>query len=282
VPPLSEHQQGILTTVAHAYAEDLTAARALDADLATVPALDAATLARLRDNYRVRRADASLAYLRRRGVPDGVLTPALVGWCEGDRLRPLAAQHGWDDAELVALGLFDERGRERLAGRVVVPEVRAGACVWLVGRTVEPDHPRRPKYLGIRAPRRALGLEVAAGQPAVIVVEGVVDYLIGLGWDLPVLALGGLGLRPDELIALRHVHELVLLLDADRAGRAEATRLAALIGPRARIVHPPPPAKDLADLATLPDGRARLLAALAGHPATRATTEEAHHAISDR
>jgi DNA primase len=282
VPPLSEHQQGILTAVAHAYAADLAAARALDAALATVPALDAVTLARLRDNYRVRRANAALAYLRRRGVPDDVLTPELVGWCEGDRLPTLAAERGWDHAELIALGLLDEWGRERLAGRVVVPEVRAGGCVWLIGRTVGPDDPRRPKYLGIRAPRRALGLEAAAGKPAVIVVEGVVDYLVSVGWDLPVLALGGLGLRPDELIALRHVRDVILLLDADRAGQAEATRLAALIGPRARVVHPPPPAKDLADLATMPDGHARLLAALAGHPATPATPEEDRHALSDR
>ena len=152
--------------------------------------------------------------------------------------------------------------------------MRAGRCVWLIGRAIGPDHPRRPKYLGVRAPRRALGLERAAGRARVVIVEGVIDYLVGLGWGLPVLALGGLGLRPDELAALRHAREIVLLLDADRAGRAEAARLAALIGPRARVVHPPPPAKDLADLALLPDGRARLLAALArpispSHPIVR-------------
>jgi hypothetical protein len=121
---------------------------------------------------------------------------------------------------------------------------------------IGPADQRRPKYLGIRAPRRALGLEPTVGQAIVIVVEGVIDYLVGLGWGLPVLALGGLGLRPDELIALRDVREIALLLDADaRPGRGAAA--GALIGARARIVHRRP-SQDLADLALLPDGQARL------------------------
>lgn len=265
-PALTERQAAILTAVARSCADDLTAARALDADLATAPALDDYTRARSRQRHGVRHADTALAYLRGRGVPDAVLGPALIGWCEGDRSRPLAAGQGWSDEELLALGLLDEQGRERLADRVVVPELRAGRCIWLVGRTIAPERPDRPKYLGIRAPRRALGLERAAAQARIVVVEGVIDYLVGLGWGLPVLALGGLGLRPDELIVLRHVREIVLLLDADCAGQAEAARLAALIGPRARIVQPPPPAKDLAALALLSDGRARLRAALTGSP----------------
>jgi DNA primase len=281
-PDLTDRQRAILTVTARAYADDLTAARALDAALAVAPALAEAGRARLRAAHGVRRADAALAYLRARGVRDAVLAPTRVGWCEGDRLGDLAAGHGWAEAELVALGLLDGHGRERLAGRVVVPEVRAGQCAWLTGRAIGPDHPRRPKYLGVRAPRRALGLERAAGQALVIVVEGVIDYLVGLGWGLPVLALGGLGLRPDELAALRHARRLMLLLDADRAGRAEAARLAALIGPRARVVHPPPPAKDLADLAHLPDGRARLAAALGTDVTLPPHHPEDRHAAADR
>ena len=212
----------------------------------------------------MRRADAGLAYLRGRGVRDDALGPAGVGWCDGDWLAPLARCHGWAEAELVELGLLDRRGRERLAGRVTIPEM-ASWTLCLVDRP--PDRPRpgdRPKYLGVRAPRRALGLEAVAGRARVVIVEGAIDYLVGLGWGLPVLALGGLGLRPGELAALRRAREIALLLDADDAGRAEAARLAALIGARARVVAPPPPAKDLADLALLPDGRDRLLAALAG------------------
>jgi DNA primase len=277
-PALTDRQQSVLTAVARVYADDLAAARALDADLAVTPSLDATALNRLRRAHGVRRADAALAYLRGRGVPDGVLGPALVGWCEGDRLATLAPARGWDAAELIDLGLLDEGGRERLAGRVVVPEVRGGRCAWLTGRIVGSGHPRRPKYLGIRAPRRALGLERAAGRPRVVIVEGVIDYLVGLGWGLPVLGLGGLGLRPDELSVLRHARELVLLLDADRAGRAEAARLAALIGPRARVVAPPAPAKDLADLALLPDGRARLAAALGADLAAPTHHPEGCHA----
>jgi DNA primase len=261
-PALAPRQQQILTVVAAACAAELAAARACDAALATAGRLDDARRERLRRMHGVRRADAALAYLRGRGVRDEALAPAHVGWCDGDQLRSLAIAHGWRADELIALGLLSERGHERLAGRITVPEFRQGRCVWLSGRTIAPPGVGPVKYLGVKAPRRALGLEAVAGQPRVLIVEGVIDFLIGLGWGLPTLALGGLGLRPDELAALRYAREIVLLLDADRAGQAEARRLAALIGPRARAVHPPPPAKDLADLALLPGGRARLDAVL--------------------
>ncbi len=83
------------------------------------------------------------------------------------------------------------------------------------------------------------------------------------------VALGGQGLAPADLAGLRAATDIVLLLDNDAAGQAEAARLRALLGPRARIIQPPAPAKDLADLARLPDGRARL-AALLGWASTGA------------
>ncbi|MCC6626177.1 MAG: toprim domain-containing protein [Chloroflexi bacterium] len=281
-PELTPRQRAILTEAAAAYAAALVAARALDADLAVAPTLGEADRAALRRRHRVRGADAGLAYLRGRGVRDDALAPAGVGWCDGDWLAPLARCHGWVEAELVELGLLDRRGRERLAGRVTLPEWRHGHCVWLTGRLIDPESGDRPKYLGVRAPRRALGLEAVAGRARVVIVEGAIDYLVGLGWGLPVLALGGLGLSPGELAALRRTREIVLLLDADAAGRAEAARLAALIGPRARVVGPPPPAKDLADLALLPAGRERLFATLATVVASPLRRTEDHDATDDR
>lgn len=229
-PALTARQQAILTTVARAYAADLDAARDLDAALATAPVRDHATVTALQQAPIAPGADAALSYLRGRGVRDAVLGPALVGWCSGGRLAELAAAHGWAADEPRALGLTDRWGRERLSGRVTVPEFRDNRCVWLTGRRIGPDRPGRPKYLGVRAPRQALGLERARRQPTVIVVEGVVDYLVGLGWGLPVLALGGLGLRPGDLAALRDPRQIILLLDADRAGQAEARRLAGPVG----------------------------------------------------
>jgi DNA primase len=260
-PALTERAAAILTAVATAYAAELGRARALLAALAAAGAGDPAARRERIADAGLAGAVAGLAYLRNRGVPDAATAAAGVGWCEGDALAALAGRHGWSAAELVELGLLRPDGGEAQVGRVVIPEVRDGRCVWLSGRRIAPGG---AKYLGVRLPRRALGVAAAIGQRRVIIVEGPLDYLVGRGWGLPVVALGGQGLAAADLAGLRAATDVALLLDADEAGRAEAARLRALLGARARVVRPPPPAKDLADLALLPDGRARLAAALAG------------------
>ena len=245
--------------MAAAYAAELARARALLAGLDAAGARDPAARRERIADAGLAGAVAGLAYLRNRGVPVAVLAAAGVGWCEGDALAALAGRHGWSAAELVELGLLRPDGDEAQIGRVVIPELRDGRCVWLSGRRITPGG---AKYLGVRLPRRALGMEAVAGARRVILVEGPIDYLVGRGWGLPAVALGGQGLAAADLAGLRAATDIALLLDADDAGRAEAARLRALLGARARVVRPPAPAKDLADLARLPDGRERLLAAL--------------------
>lgn len=258
-PMLTERATTILTAVMQTYAARLAGAReflaVLDATGVRAPADRRARIA----TAGLAGAVAGLAYLRGRGVADATLDAAGVGWCDGATLAPLAETCGWSGDELVDLGLRRPDGREAQTGRVVIPEWRAGRCVWFSGRRITPGG---AKYLGLRLPRRALGLEAVAGQRQVVIVEGPVDYLVGRGLGLPVVALGGQGLAPADLAGLRAATDIILLLDRDPAGQAEAARLRALLGARARVVVPPPPAKDLADLARLPDGRSRLSAAL--------------------
>ena len=90
-PALTERQRAILTAVARAYADDLAAARALDADLAVAPTLDDA------DPRPPAPAPRRPAGRRGAGLParPGRAATACsarrsVGWCEGDRLGPLA------------------------------------------------------------------------------------------------------------------------------------------------------------------------------------------------
>ena len=153
-PALTERAAAILTAVAAAYAAELARARALLAGLDAAGARDPAARRERIADAGLAGADAGLAYLRDRGVPDAASAAAGVGWCEGDALAALAGRHGWSAAELVELGLLRPDGDEAQVGRVVVPEVRDGRCVWLSGRRIAPGG---AKYLGVRLPRRALG-----------------------------------------------------------------------------------------------------------------------------
>ena len=156
-----------------------------------------------------------------------------------------------------------------LAGRVVVPELRAGRPVWLVGRAVE-DTPAAPKYLGLAGEKPLLGWEWArsaawplgpAAPPGALVVEGPFDWLTLVQWGLPAVALVGTHVRRDVLGELGRFARLYLALDADDAGRAGAAVLREALGPRAVPVALPG-VKDVAELALLPEGRAVFVDAL--------------------
>ena len=119
-----------------------------------------------------------------------------------------------------------ERGAERFAGMVVVPDASGGlgpAPSWTV------------------------------------VAEGVFDWLSLTGWGLP--AVAALGTQGVERVAaaLRGCPRVFLAFDNDDAGREATERLLTLIGRRAAAVALPPGVGDVAELAALPQGRAAFL-----------------------
>ena len=111
------------------------------------------------------RSPAARAYLRQRGIPDWVARQCGVGYADGRSLESYLRKHtGVRIAE--ALGLLrrpepSERGRplrEFFAGRIVVPELRGGQPIWLIGRPLF-DRPTRVKYLALPGEKPVLGLE---------------------------------------------------------------------------------------------------------------------------
>lgn len=115
----------------------------------------------------------ALAYLRGRDLPDWLIRSAGLGYADGHSLEAWFRRHsGLRIAE--ELGLLGPKGREHLAGRVVVPELRGGQCIWLIGRRLD-DTSERPKYLALPGERPVLGQEHAAGRREVFLAEGVVD-----------------------------------------------------------------------------------------------------------
>lgn len=197
-------------------------------------------------------ADA-LAYVRGRGLDDAVIEQCRLGYAAGDELAAYLRWRRLPAQAAVRVGLLRRDGREFLAGRVVVPEIRHDQPIWLVGRTLDPDG-HAPKYLGLPGRKPLLGWDTAMITREVFVVEGVFDWLTLLSWGYPALALVGTHIRADALKALTRFKRIHLVLDNDEAGQAAAVTLASTLGSRAVVVNLPG-VKDVAELATVPEGR---------------------------
>ena len=215
------------------------------------------------------REPRALAYLRERAIPDWVIRTGALGYADGHSLEGyLRRRAGLRTAQ--ALGLLRAAGRddggrplrEFFAGRIVVPELRGGQCIWFIGRPLD-DHPDRPKYLALGGERPMLGLERAAGRREVFLCEGVFDYLTAVGWRLPACSPCGTSFPSERLGFLARAAVIYGVLDGDDAGRVAAERFRAQLGDRFRPLRLPD-GHDLNDLGRRPEGRAtffRLLAA---------------------
>ena len=155
-----------------------------------------------------------------------------------------------------------ERGTERFAGMVVVPDACGGPVRWLKGRAIRQDV--TPRFQALPGPKPVLGLgRLDSAPPLAVVAEGVFDWLALAQWGLP--ACAALGTQGVERVAdaLRGCPRVFLAFDNDDAGREATERLLTLLGRRAAAVTLPQGVGDVADLATHPHGRAVFLRLLA-------------------
>ena len=205
-----------------------------------------------------------LAYVEARGIDRATVETSRIGYAAGDELVAYLRWRRLPVQAAMRVGLLGRNGREFLAGRVVVPEIRAGQPIWLVGRTIDPDH-QGPKYLGLPGPKPLLGWEFAGAHSDVWIVEGVFDYLSLRSWGLPALALVGTHVRAETLAALGRFARVYLALDNDPAGREATSRLIDHLGERAVSVSLPD-VKDVNELALRPNGRETLLRAFDAMP----------------
>jgi len=201
----------------------------------------------------------ALAYVERRGLERETLTRYRVGYAAGDEL---ASYLRWRRVPIQAArrtGLLRSSGDELMAGRIVIPEIRAGRPIWLIGREI--DNGAGPKYLGQPGSRRLLGWDAASRERSVCVVEGAFDWLILQQWRVPSVALLGTHVRPAVIEALQRFQQVHLVLDTDPAGLEATGRLLQALGSVAVQVSLDG-IKDVADLATHPDGAARFSRAI--------------------
>jgi DNA primase catalytic core len=162
-------------------------------------------------------------YLAGRGLTDaGMLEAFEVGYADGSLLRTLD-EKGDVATALKQIGVLTGRGRELMAGCVVLPLTLPDAgVVGLYGRHVKQD-----QHLYLPGPRRGLiNWQAMKASPEIIFTESAIDALslYQLGIRNVSAVYGTQGFTPDheELLARFRVQRVTLLLDADEAGRQAA------------------------------------------------------------
>ena len=203
----------------------------------------------------LQRCSEARAYLASQGLAPAAAGRLGLGYGPGDGLQKAMESLGFSKRHIRDSGLFMDRGAERFAGMIVVPDFYGRLVRWLVGRAVDPE--ARPRFQALPDPKPVLGLGRLGLAPSwAIVTESVLDWLTLTGWDYPACAAVGEQGLEQTAAALRGCARVFLAFASDDAGREAARRLGALLGRRAAMVTLPRGAGDIADLAALPDGRA--------------------------
>ena len=227
---------------------------------AALPPRDPALLTAAARFYagRLRRCPEAREYLASRGVGPVAAARLGLGYAPGGGLRQALESLGFSEKRIMDSGLFMERGAERFAGMVVVPDASGGLVRWLVGRAIDPD--RTPRFQAPPGPKPVLGLgRLGPAPPWAVVAEGVFDWLTLTGWGIPSCA--ALGTQGVERVAsaLRGCPRVFLAFDGDDAGLEATDRLLTLLGRRAAVVALPQGVGDVGELAALPHGRTAFL-----------------------
>ncbi len=197
---------------------------------------------------------AVLEYLTKRRIDLDMVRRHRIGFATGDDLAKYFRFRGWDPEIANDLGLIDISHREYFRQRIVIPELRDGKAVYLVGRATQVY--QRAKYLGLPgAPKPLYGLELVRGSTDVFICEGPLDWLTLVQWGYPTVAILGSHLKQELVNELANAKTIYIVTDSDEPGRRSAKRLAETFGNRARIVPPLPKAKDVNELAMKQNGQ---------------------------
>ena len=222
----------------------------------TIPPRDPALLTAAAGFYggQLRRSRVALQYLASRGIGADAARRLGLGYASGDGLRDYLDSAGFNPDRQRASGLFLERGAERFAGMVVVPEVSGGLVRWLTGRAL--DAATKPRFQALPGQKPVLGLgRLGPAASLAIVAEGVFDYLTLTAWGCPAVAALGTQGMDKVAAALRGCPRVFLAFDNDGAGNGAAEALGQLLGNRAAVVNLPNGVADVGELATMPNGQ---------------------------
>ena len=220
-----------------------------------------------------------------RGLGEEVLRTFGVGYAPSvwDSVLTRGQRAGYSVEELLAAGLIqrsqNRRGShyDRFRARITFPvRDHRGRVVGFGARGMGPD--AKPKYLNspesevYRKSETLYGIDRARGAIArggrAVVVEGYTDVLALHAAEIDeTVAVMGTAITPEQLKLLGgYATEVVLALDADRAGREAMLRAQRVTGSAKLrlLVAAMPEGEDPAEMMGTPEGSGRLREALAG------------------
>jgi DNA primase len=228
-----------------------------------------------------------LSYVDERAISLEAVRHLCLGYSDGQRLPAQIKRDPSLWAEANTVGLLTGQGHDRLACRLVIPEMREEQAVYLIGRMIPPGRSRQ-KYLGLATKKRLLGYGEAMCQimhqeqqvKGLLIVEGALDFVLAWQWQLPVCCVALLStwasqLQLDEIAELyAHITgtPVLVFLDADPSGVRSTPTLLSQLRHRGLPAVPLPPiegVKDIGELGQFPDGQACLLQTVSDHLRTR-------------
>jgi DNA primase len=155
-------------------------------------------------------------YLEKRGFknPDALK----IGYCSGRK--------SWVRTEerklAYLLGLINSQGWDKLAGKLLIPEIRDGQIIWLQGRALDNSE---PKYYNVHIEKPLYGLESAKNQNFTWVVEGVFDALSLHEAGQPAVAIIGSYLQDHQIPNFGGIMAINICFDNDEAGQKATKRI---------------------------------------------------------
>jgi DNA primase len=235
------------------------------------------------------KAEKAREYLAGRGLKEDVLKRFGVGFAPSawDQVVTRGQRAKFSVDELKAAGLVQAGKKggfyDRFRARIVFPvRDQRGRVVGFGARALGAD--AKPKYLNspeselYRKSRTLYGIDLAraaiAKKGRAVVVEGYTDVLaLHQAGVEEAVAIMGTAITPEQVALLSgHADELVLALDADRAGRDAMLRAQRVAGPRKmrlRVAAMPAgedPAEMLAEAGSGPDAFLKLVDAAVDLP----------------
>lgn len=185
----------------------------------------------------LRENTAAMAYAAGRGWTEETIQQAGLGYVDGDSkaLRGELQMNNVDLKSPAARAVL-----KAPKGHLVYPHVVQGRVTYFSTRLAgeEKGHWNPPADLvGERQP--FFNHQYAPLESKMIVVEGQADAVTLGQWGLASVALAGVSATPDLLRRLARHDKVILGLDTDQAGQANAAKIAYVLGPMTRLVRWP-------------------------------------------
>ena len=144
-----------------------------------------------------------------------------------DSCHPYLAERGIAEEMARAFGVGVFPGKGSMHGRCVLPIHNAkGELVAYAGRAIDGAEPKYKFPAGFHKSLELFNLHRAKDNPVVVVVEGFFDCMKVSQAGYPCVALMGCSMsKAQEKLLADHFGQVVLMLDADEAGRGAAEEI---------------------------------------------------------